>query len=145
VDLFKSRGVWELDLPAIEHWTASNQSFFSAVNRFVPRAGKILELGCGPGRHAISLGRLGYRVTGIDNNPAVVQRARANAAAIMPAETITLFQQGDISNLSEIFPQNAFDAITHGGLMEHFHSVDGNQPNECNMTDDLLVVLSRAT
>ncbi|MFC3878543.1 class I SAM-dependent methyltransferase [Algoriphagus namhaensis] len=33
-----------------------------------PRKGNVLDLGCGQGRDAISLARLGYDVTGIDNS-----------------------------------------------------------------------------
>ncbi|MEQ8475113.1 methyltransferase domain-containing protein [Fulvivirga sp.] len=33
-----------------------------------PRKGKVLDLGCGQGRDAIVLARLGYSVTGIDNS-----------------------------------------------------------------------------
>ncbi|MCP9770259.1 methyltransferase domain-containing protein [Lacihabitans sp. LS3-19] len=33
-----------------------------------PKKGKLLDLGCGQGRDAIALARLGYSVTGIDNS-----------------------------------------------------------------------------
>ena len=33
-----------------------------------PEKGKVLDLGCGQGRDAIALARLGYSVTGIDNS-----------------------------------------------------------------------------
>lgn len=33
-----------------------------------PKKGKVLDLGCGQGRDAIALARLGYSVTGIDNS-----------------------------------------------------------------------------
>lgn len=33
-----------------------------------PEKGKVLDLGCGQGRNAIALARLGYSVTGIDNS-----------------------------------------------------------------------------
>jgi len=33
-----------------------------------PRKRKVLDLGCGQGRDAIALARLGYSVTGIDNS-----------------------------------------------------------------------------
>jgi SAM-dependent methyltransferase len=38
--------------------------------------GRLLELGCGTGRHAEHLARLGYSVHGIDSSPLMVEKAR---------------------------------------------------------------------
>jgi len=45
------------------------------------RTRRILDIGCGTGRHAIELARRGYRVTGIDLSEAQLTRAREKAAA----------------------------------------------------------------
>jgi SAM-dependent methyltransferase len=42
--------------------------------------GPLLELGCGSGRVALHLARLGHRVTAIDSDPALVDALRARAA-----------------------------------------------------------------
>ncbi len=39
----------------------------------------ILDLGCGRGRHSITLAKLGYRVTGVDLSPEAIKKARATA------------------------------------------------------------------
>ena len=39
-----------------------------------PYKGKLLDLGCGQGRDAIALARLGYSVTGIDNSKVGIQQ-----------------------------------------------------------------------
>jgi SAM-dependent methyltransferase len=39
----------------------------------------ILDMGCGPGAHAIGFARLGHRVTGVDTSPRLLDRARSRA------------------------------------------------------------------
>ena len=39
----------------------------------------ICDLCCGPGRHSLELGRLGYRVTGVDRTGLYIEQARKNA------------------------------------------------------------------
>ncbi|MCB0845307.1 MAG: methyltransferase domain-containing protein, partial [Bacteroidetes bacterium] len=39
-----------------------------------PQKGKVLDLGCGQGRDAIALARLGYSVTGIDNSKVGIEQ-----------------------------------------------------------------------
>lgn len=40
---------------------------------------RVLDLGCGPGAHAIEFARLGHRVTGVDTSPRLLDRARVAA------------------------------------------------------------------
>src|ERR671919_1309651 len=41
---------------------------------------RVLDVGCGPGRHALALGRLGIEAVGVDLSPDFVELARAAAA-----------------------------------------------------------------
>jgi SAM-dependent methyltransferase len=43
--------------------------------------GTILELGCGTGKHAEQLGRLGFSIQGLDLSPSMVERARQRIPA----------------------------------------------------------------
>jgi SAM-dependent methyltransferase len=43
------------------------------------RSRRILDIGCGTGRHAVELAARGYRVTGIDLSESMLARARENA------------------------------------------------------------------
>jgi len=42
--------------------------------------GRVLDLCCGPGRHALALARRGFQVTAVDNSPFLLAKARAAAA-----------------------------------------------------------------
>jgi SAM-dependent methyltransferase len=59
------------------------RSLFEEIG--VPEGGRILDLGCGTGGHAIPLARTGYQVTGIDNSKRMVEIA-AQKAGGLPVE-----------------------------------------------------------
>ncbi len=64
---------------------------------------RVLDAGCGPGRHALELGRRGIRVVGVDTSPEFVSLARAEAGDL-PVE----FHVGDVRELEF---RNEFDAV----------------------------------
>jgi SAM-dependent methyltransferase len=64
---------------------------------------RVLDAGCGPGRHAVALARRGIEVVGVDRSPEFLAIARS-AAAGLPAE----FLEADVRDLS--FAQE-FDAV----------------------------------
>lgn len=43
-----------------------------------PRHARLLDAGCGPGRHGGHLARLGHRVVGVDLDPVLIEAARAD-------------------------------------------------------------------
>src|ERR1019366_2815215 len=63
----------------------------------VPGGGRVLEVGCGPGRLSIALaGRRGLEVTGLDLDPAMIERARASAARAGDSQGPS-FRVGDVA------------------------------------------------
>lgn len=52
----------------------------ATIRSHVPMGGHLLDLGSGPGTDALTLARWGYRVTGIDASPAMVEAARHGIA-----------------------------------------------------------------
>lgn len=64
---------------------------------------RVLDVGCGPGRHSLALARLGINVVGIDLSPDFIALAR-DAAGDLPAE----FHVQDVRDLSF---DSEFDAV----------------------------------
>ncbi len=78
---------------------------------------KILDVGCGTGRHSVELSKRGYKMTGVDLSDSQLKRAREKAKA---ADVIVDFQKQDARELPF---NNEFDVaimICEGGfpLME---------------------------
>src|ERR671931_530632 len=69
----------------------------------------ILDAGCGPGRHALALARMGYRVVGLDR-AAVLLAAGRRAAGGAPWPR---FVRGDYARIP--FPDGSFDAVLNLG------------------------------
>lgn len=117
--------------------TAGEVDFVLSRLMLAPGA-RVLDVGCGPGRHAIELARRGYTVTGIDPSAAMIAAARhrAAAAAVSPefhqiacesfrAESafdaaICLFTTlGQISSEGEnsALVERVYDALVPGGFV----------------------------
>ncbi len=67
--------------------------------------GKIIDLGCGTGNHAITLSSRGYEVLGVDQSETFIRQAREKARKL---ERPPSFQVGDMSNLRI---EDHFDAL----------------------------------
>jgi ubiquinone/menaquinone biosynthesis C-methylase UbiE len=85
-----------------------------------PDGARVLEVGCGPGHLSILLAREhGLDVTGIDLDPAMIQRARANADR--PQDNTghrPSFLVGDVASLA--FPNRSFDLVVSTLSMHHW-------------------------
>ncbi len=66
---------------------------------------RILDVGCGTGRHAIELAGRGYDITGVDLSPSQIRRAREKAKA---AGLDIRFEEMDARNMSF---NNEFDLV----------------------------------
>lgn len=67
---------------------------------------RILDMGCGTGRHALELGRRGYQVTGVDLSDGMLDQARQVAQA--EGITTVTFQQADATRFTT---DSLFDRI----------------------------------
>ncbi len=90
------------------------------VAAVAPDGARVLEVGCGPGHLSIQLARQ-HRldVTGLDLDPAMIERARANADRTGDDERQQpTFLVGDAASLR--FPDGAFDLVVSTLSMHHW-------------------------
>jgi SAM-dependent methyltransferase len=74
---------------------------------------RVLDVGCGPGRHALALARRGIEVHGVDLSPEFVALARAAAEADgLPAT----FEQLDVRHLAADAEYDAVLCLCQGGF-----------------------------
>jgi SAM-dependent methyltransferase len=76
----------------------------------------VLDAGCGPGRHALALARMGYRVVGLDRS-AVLLEAGRRAAARAPWPR---FVRADYARIP--FADGCFDAVLNLGTALGYRS-----------------------
>lgn len=84
------------------------------VERFVKREGRLLDVGCGAGREALGFARAGFRVTGIDIAPRMIEAARRHARR--EGLDIT-FEVGNVTELDD--PPGSFDGVFWAGSFHH--------------------------
>jgi SAM-dependent methyltransferase len=77
------------------------------------RGARVLDVGCGPGRHALALARRGMEVVGVDRSPEFVALARD--AAAVEALTAT-FVQLDVRDLAYDGDFDAAICLCQGGF-----------------------------
>jgi SAM-dependent methyltransferase len=90
------------------------------IGAVTPHGSLVLEVGCGPGHLSIRLARThGLEVTGLDLDPAMIDRARANAERVgESAQRGPVFIVGDVASLP--FPDGSFDLVVSTLSMHHW-------------------------
>jgi SAM-dependent methyltransferase len=89
------------------------------VAAVAPDGARVLEVGCGPGHLSIRLARQhGLDMTGLDLDPGMIQRARANADRLGDEERRPSLLVGDVASLA--FPDGSFDLVVSTLSMHHW-------------------------
>lgn len=84
------------------------------IDVLAPRGARLLDAGCGPGRHGGHLARLGHRVVGVDLDPVLITAARDDhpCATWLVADLVNL----DLVALGE--PEPFDGALLAGNVMD---------------------------
>jgi SAM-dependent methyltransferase len=83
MEWFESEDFWREFYPFMfppERFSAAKEEVSRIVNLTQCNAGSVLDLCCGPGRHAVEFAGSGFQVTGVDRSPFLLERARELAS-----------------------------------------------------------------
>jgi SAM-dependent methyltransferase len=99
---------------AVTHWTY-NSPLYHHLLRLAPPGARLLDVGCGYGFSDIYLAACGRKVTGIDYDAGVVERAVETGSFFQSTAT---FELGDAFDLAK--HHDSFDLAYSVGVVEHF-------------------------
>lgn len=94
-----------------------DKSYIELIKKYIKSRGKILEIGCGPAKTAISIAYEKFDVIAIDDDKRILEMAKENAKI---AEVNIQFKLMNIFDINKKFKKDFFDCVTHQGLLEHF-------------------------
>jgi SAM-dependent methyltransferase len=103
--------------------TARRDAEFIHASLGLPAGATVLDVGCGDGRHALELGKLGLRVTGLDNSLALLLAA-AQHKEQMGIDDQVAFLHGDMRRLPR---DRQFDAVMCVGSTLGYFEEDQNR------------------
>jgi SAM-dependent methyltransferase len=93
-----------------------DENLVTYIDRGLIRPGRVLDLGCGPGRNALYLASLGFDVTAVDLSPVAItwaeDRARETGATVR-------FRCADAFATAETDPVASYDLIYDSGCFHH--------------------------
>ena len=106
-------------LEATLHGRAIHATHTAALERHLPAAARVLEIGAGPGRFTIELARLGATVVATDISPVQLD-AHGQRLAELPAESAVVERHlADVSDLSAFGDADYDGVVAYGGPISY--------------------------
>ena len=113
---------WERRYHTAENARFHDEVIERLVRRIDPPAGaRALDIGCGPGLHAVRLARHGLRVCAADFSQAALGTAKRNVEAAGVADRVEVVH-ADLLELP--FPDGAFEVVLCWGVLMHIPEVE---------------------
>ena len=97
-------------------WAQGTPNEINFIKKYIPKNGKILDMGCGSGRHAVALAKKGYSVKAVDNAAVLFEKAKKDNKNIANLR----FTTGDVRFYRD---SNKYDAVIC------LYDVIGSYPN----------------
>jgi ubiquinone/menaquinone biosynthesis C-methylase UbiE len=111
------------------------------LDRFLPKKGRILDVGGGPGRYSMNLADEGYRMTLFDLSDKHIEFARKMAKRKKLLERFDGFEIGSMLDMSRFYT-NSFDAVLClGGPLSHL----GNESDRVRALSEITRVAKPGT
>lgn len=102
-------------------WVRHNAILDMVQGWSLPRKSRLLDLGCGPGMLTRDLAKMGYRGTGLDASPAMIEHSSQQALAQGISDSWT-YQLGDVEKVP--FPDASFDGAVCSGVIDYVPTDD---------------------